>query len=137
MQKQFVPLFQEDLDEKDIINLNPLVLSFIGDSVQTLYIRSKLGINSSAKTGKLHLLASKQLNATSQSIAMRKILDSLTDKELEIYKRARNSKTSSSAKNASITDYHIASGFEAVIGYLYLTKNSERINELMELGYQD
>ena len=61
MQKQFVPLFQEDLDEKDIINLNPLVLSFIGDSVQTLYIRSKLGINSSAKTGKLHLLASKQL----------------------------------------------------------------------------
>lgn len=137
MQNEYVPIFPKNLSPKDIIQLNPLALSFVGDSVQTLYIRSKLVSNSSQKTGKLHNLAAKHINATSQAKAMRKALVHLSAEESEIYKRARNSKTSSPAKNASITDYHIASGFEAVIGYLYLMNKSKRINELLSLAYDE
>ncbi len=136
MQNDYVPVLPKNLSQKDIVQLNPLVLSFIGDSVQTLYVRSKLVINSNHKAGKLHILASKEINATSQAKAMRKILVHLTLEESEIYKRARNSKTTSPAKNASISDYHSASGFEAVIGYLYLMNKSKRINELLHLAYE-
>lgn len=135
MYNKYVPNFQEKIDKKDLIQLNPLVLSFVGDSVQTLYVRTKLSLNLGQKTGALHLLTSKEINAVSQSEAMKKIMDCLTEDEMAIFKRARNAKSPNTAKNASAVDYHIASGFEAVLGYLYLMQRSDRIAELIELAY--
>lgn len=137
MRKNYVPFFTEKMSKKEVLQLNPLVLAFIGDSVQTLYVRTKLSLNILKKAGELHNLTSKEINAASQSIALKKILPCLTEDEKSIYKRARNSKTSSSAKNASITDYHTASGFEAVVGYLYLMNQSKRLNELITIAYSE
>lgn len=137
MYKNYVPVFGEKIDKKDLIQLNPLVLSFVGDSVQTLYVRTKLGLNRLQKTGALHLLTSKEINAVSQSEAMKKIMDVLTEEETDIFKRARNAKTPNTAKHASPIDYHIASGFEALLGYLYLLQRSDRIAELIEIAYDE
>lgn len=137
MQNYYVPQFPECMTKKDLLQLNPLVLAFIGDSVQTLFVRTKLSIELMHKTGRLHPLVTKEVRATSQSIAMKKLLPSLTEEEMAVYKRARNCKTNTCAKNASIIDYHIASGFEAILGYLYLLKQSDRIQELMEIAYAE
>lgn len=137
MYRNYVPSFEEKIDKKDLTQLNPLVLSFVGDSVQTLYVRTKLGLNLLQKTGALHLLTSKEINAVSQSEAMKRIMDILTEEETAIFKRARNAKSPNTAKNASPVDYHIASGFEAVLGYLYLLQRSDRIAELIEIAYGD
>lgn len=114
-------------------NLNPLVLSFVGDSVQALYIRSKLAVSCGGKSGRLHILASNIVNAAAQAQAFLSVKDKLNGDELEIFRRARNSKSQSCAKNAKITDYRKASGLEAVLGYLYLTGSCERLNEILQL----
>lgn len=137
MQKNYVPLFTENISKRELSQLNPLVLSFIGDSVQTLYVRTKLGLNVMQKTGTLHNLTCKEINAVSQSEAMIRLLPFLSEEEMDVYKRARNSKTGTVAKSATSTEYHIASGFEAIIGYLYLLKQNERLNELLEKAYLD
>lgn len=112
--------------------LNPLVLAFVGDAVETLYVRRKLAMHSDAKANRLHTLATREINATAQSRAVESIMDMLTEEESDIYRRARNSKVSTPAKHATLDDYKKASGFEAVLGYLYLTGRSKRIKELME-----
>jgi ribonuclease-3 family protein len=117
--------------------MNPLVLAFVGDSVQTLYIRAKLALSHDFKSGKLHLLASKSVNAEAQARTYEEIKDRLTREETDIYKRARNSKTPSTAKNASLADYRKATGLEAVLGYLYLTGKRERLRELLELSLRE
>ena len=89
-------------------------------------------MHSDAKANRLHALATKEINATAQSRAVESIMDMLTEEESDIYRRARNSKVSTPAKHATLDDYKKASGFEAVLGYLYLTGRSERIKELME-----
>ena len=111
--------------------LNPLVLAFVGDSVQMLYVRSKLALSHDLKSGRLHLLATEVVNAAAQAKTYENIKEMLFEDELEIYKRARNSKTGSSAKNAKITEYRKATGLEAVIGYLYLTGNYDRLNIIL------
>lgn len=111
--------------------INPLVLAFIGDSVHTLYLRTKLAHISSSKAGELHKIVTSQINATHQSKAAMDILEHLTEVEHEIYRRGRNSKSNSSAKNASIIDYKKASGYEAVIGFLYITGQYERLEYIL------
>ncbi|NCA66675.1 MAG: ribonuclease III [Clostridia bacterium] len=111
--------------------MNPLVLAFIGDSVQTLYVRTRLAAGASEKSGMLHIKVSREICATAQADAAENLLEQFTEQEKDIYMRARNSKTRSAAKNADIIDYHKASGFEAVIGYLYLTGEHERLHYLL------
>lgn len=137
MHNHYVPVFPGKISKKEIFQLNPLVLSFIGDSVQTLYVRTKLGLNIMQKTGALHTLTCKEINAVSQSEAMLKLLPFLTEEELLIYKRGRNSKIGSVPKSATATEYHIASGFEAVLGYLYLLNQSTRLHDLLEKASSD
>lgn len=110
-------------------------LSFIGDAVHTLAVRSRLVLSQDVKTGVLHHLASKEVNATSQAIALKRIEGVLTEDETDVYKRCRNTRQTTMAKHASAVDYKIASGFEGLIGYLYFTGQSERIAELLELAY--
>jgi ribonuclease-3 family protein len=130
----FIPLFEDPISETRAEQLNPLVLAFIGDSVQTLYVRTRLAGNSDMKTGELQRLTAKEINATRQSQAAMNVMDEFTEAELAVFKRARNSHAATAAKNATIVDYKKASGYEAVIGYLYLTGQSERLKYILMKG---
>ena len=130
--KVYLPIAKEYLSEKEILGLNPLVLAFVGDSVQQLMVRTKLASTSTAKAGELHKLQSEQIKASAQAKYMDEIMSILTEDEIAIFKRARNTHMNTMAKNASVADYKKASGFEAVIGYLYLLGKNERLEELFE-----
>lgn len=130
--KVYLPIAKEYLSEKEILGLNPLVLAFVGDSVQQLMVRTKLASTSTAKAGELHKLQSEQIKASAQAKYMDEIMSILTEDEIAVFKRARNTHMNTMAKNASVADYKKASGFEAVIGYLYLLGKNERLEELFE-----
>ncbi len=134
MPNSYLPKFTKNLSV-DIQSLNPLTLASIGDSVQTLYVRCKHGLQTNQKAASLHQETAKEINAVRQSQAMFKILPLLTEEENIIYKSGRNSKTHSSAKNASCLQYQIATGFEALVGYLYLTKQNKRLLKLLSEAY--
>lgn len=111
--------------------MNPVVLAYVGDAVESLYVRTALSTSSSAKAHALHVAASKIVNATAQARRIEKILPLLEEEERDIYRRAKNSKINSSAKNAELMDYKSATGLEAVYGYLYLTGDTARLKELL------
>ena len=122
------------ISESKARELSPQVMAFVGDAVHTLYIRTKLAETSTAKSHTLHLKTSKEVKASAQAHKMEIIFPSLTEEEQYIYKRGRNAKTGAPAKNASMIDYRIASGFEALLGYLYLTGKYERLLEILKLS---
>ena len=120
---------------KEVKFLNPLVMAFIGDSVYTTYIKSiKLDLFS-CKVNVLTKETSVLVNAKFQRDSLFKIMNELTEEELDIVKRARNSNIHTKAKNYSIEEYRYATAFEALIGYLYLTKDIERLNYLLRLVF--
>ena len=129
-------MFNEDklTDAKTASNVNPIVLAFLGDAVYTLYVRENLVLSGDRKSGKMNELAVGKVNAVSQAKFMRSILPLLNEDELAVFKRARNVKKTSKSKNAPVVDYNISTGFEAVIGYLYLTGNTERLKFLLHKG---
>lgn len=116
-----------DKDIPDIRTYSPLTLAYIGDSVYEVIIRTKLVTYSNAPVNKLNKQGSELAKAVTQAWMIQEMESELTETELEIYKRGRNAKSYTSAKNASITDYRKATGFEALIGYLYLTGQDERL----------
>lgn len=111
--------------------LSPLTLAFTGDAVFSLYIREMLVCEANRPVGQLHKLSVNWVKAEAQSKGMHAILPLLTEKETEIFKRGRNAHTSHTPKNQSGCDYHYATGFEALVGYLYLKDETERLNELL------
>lgn len=131
MEKMFTNL--KNLTKTEAKCLNPQVLAFVGDSVYTLFVRTMLAEKFDVKSGKLHTLANEYVKAGGQSDALERVISMLTDAEMGIYKRARNYKTHSVAKNADVVDYKRATGFEAVVGYLYLIGDYARLNELLKL----
>lgn len=126
-----IPMFSVGMKKEDVRQMSPLVLAFIGDGVHTLYVRTRLATTSDSKTGELHRLASSEVSAVHQSEMAGRIVEVLSEDETDIFKRARNSKTHSAAKNAAIMEYRRATGVEAVFGYLYLTGSHERLAELL------
>ena len=116
----------------NINEYSPLVLAYIGDAVYELYIRSMLVANANMQVNKLHKEATKYVKAKAQSQLMEKIYDKLNEEEASIYKRGRNAHSYTSAKNADIVDYRRATGFEALIGYLYILGKTDRIFELFD-----
>lgn len=112
--------------------MNPVVLAYLGDGVHSLYVREKLAFFSDAKSGELNKREAKIVCASAQANALNNIIDILTENEQAIFKRARNSKKPSRAKNSTVGDYAKSTGFEAVIGYLYVTGQLERLNYLLE-----
>ena len=110
--------------------MNPVVLAFVGDAVYTLLVREKLALSSGEKTGALNKRASEIVSAHGQSDLLEKILPLLTEEEEDIYRRGRNAKKPTKSKNASVGEYVRSTGFEAVIGFLYLTGQTERIEKL-------
>jgi len=128
----FLPNLLSNISKDEARQISPLVLAFIGDGVQTLYVRTKLVLTSTLPPNELHKKTTEKVKAVSQAKQIKSLLSVLTEEELAIFKRARNSNVQSSAKNASLADYKQASGYEAVIGYLYLTANHERLNYLLQ-----
>jgi ribonuclease-3 family protein len=114
--------------------LNPLVLAFVGDAIYEVFIRSYLvDMNRDMSVHKLHVKAISYVKAQAQSNFIKKLEPVLTEEEHTIYKRGRNSKSGTVPKNADLQEYRSATGFEALLGFLYLTEQNERLNELLNL----
>ncbi len=131
--------------EKDIMkdisfespkSYSPLALAYIGDAVHTMYIRSRILETGDKKVNELHKLCSFFVKANAQSRVILKLLSELTKEEEAVYKRGRNAKSYTVPKNADVTDYRHATGFEALIGYLYLSKDVERLEYLLDRSYE-
>ena len=121
---------------KDILDakmLSPLVWAYIGDSVYELFIRTYLINNSNAKPHKLHIESIKYIKAKAQADILKKISDNLTDEEKDIVRRGRNTENHHVAKNSNVADYSQSTAFEALIGYLYLTKQDDRLKEILNM----
>ena len=119
-------------DIKDVDMLSPLVWAYVGDAVYELYIRTHLINNSNAKPHKLHVESIKYVKAKAQADILKKLQDILTDEEKEIVRRGRNTENHHVAKNANVADYAQSTAFEALIGYLYLSKNDDRLKEILD-----
>ena len=117
--------------------MSPLTWAYVGDSVYEAYIRTYLVETTNLKPHKLHIRAIKYVKAKAQAEILKKIYDNLTKKEQEIVRRARNTQNHHIAKNADPADYMYATAFEGLIGYLYLTKQEQRLNEILEMTIQD
>ena len=115
-------------------NYSPLTLAFIGDAVYEVVIRTVVVCEGNTQVNKLHKKSSTLVKAQTQAEIIKAIMDELTDEEMAYYKRGRNAKSYTSAKNASIGDYRMATGFEALVGYLYLSNQSERMMQLIKKG---
>lgn len=113
--------------------LNPLQLAFLGDGVYELFIRGYLlSENTALNVHKLHKEAITYVRAHGQSEIIKAIEKDLTEEELYIYKRGRNAKSATVPKNADVTEYRFATGFEALVGYLYLIDNEERLGFILK-----
>ncbi|MEN8077064.1 ribonuclease III domain-containing protein [Clostridioides difficile] len=118
-----------EFTEKEARLLNPLQLALIGDGVYELFIRNSiLSNNLELSAHKIHVKAIGYVKAKSQSTIMHEIEEFLTEDESYIYKRGRNAKSATVPKNANVRDYRMATGFEALVGYLYLIGNTERLD---------
>ena len=115
-------------------NLNPIVLAFIGDAVYSLYVREKFVFTSDLKAGELSLKTIDNVKATSQASFFKKIEPILTQEEISVYKRARNAKKPTRSKSASVSEYNSSTGFEALLGYLYVTGCCDRMIYLLNFG---
>ena len=120
-----------DLPERDWSQYSPLTLAWIGDTVFDLAVRTTLLKRANMQTDKLHQSASSIVNARSQAQRMEKIRPYLTDREEAVYRRGRNASPSHTAKNAGRSEYLEATGYECLIGYLYLERQYERLLELI------
>ena len=125
-----------ELEAQDYRTFSALTLAYIGDCVYELVVRTVVIHHSKKAVNDLHKKAIKFVKAESQALMIQGLLDEeiLTEDEINIYKRGRNTKSHTSAKNASIAAYRKATGFEALIGYLYVTNQMERILELTKAG---
>ena len=107
------------------------VLAYIGDAVYELRVRLYLCQKSNAKSGTLHRLTVQRVKASAQASAINRLLPQLTEAETSIYRRGRNSQPGSMPKNADLADYMAATGFEALVGYLYLKGDHQRLDNLL------
>ena len=117
--------------------IQPLTLAMIGDAVQTLFIRTFIAIEYGVKVNKINKMVSSVVSAGSQFKTFKKIEEKLTEEELDIAKRARNTHKNSKAKNFSYNEYIYATALEAVIGFLHLTGQIERLNEILEISLEE
>ena len=122
--------------EVDVREYSPLTLAYIGDSIYDLIIKSLVVNEGNRPVKELHRQTSRYVKASAQSQMMRVLQDKLTEEEHGVYKRGRNAKSVSPARNQSVTDYRRATGFEALMGYRYLRKEWTRMLELVKEGLE-
>lgn len=121
------------IDAHEARQMNPVVLAFVGDAVYSLYVREKLCLSHDFKTGELQRLTSLSVSAHGQNEALEKIRPHFTEEEEGIFLRGRNAKKATHSKSATVAEYNRSTGFEAVLGFLYLTGRTDRIDELLAL----
>lgn len=122
------------LEEHDLRTYSPLTLAYLGDAVYEVIIRTIVVSKGNTQVNKLHKKSSALVKAEAQANIIKGIMEMLNEEEIGYYKRGRNAKSYTSAKNATIADYRMATGFEALIGYLYLSNQSERMMFLIQKG---
>jgi len=115
---------------------SPLVLAYIGDAVYELLIRTRVVNRGSMQVNKMHKISAGLVKAKTQADLIKVLQEELTPQEQAIYKRGRNARSASTAKNATMIDYRMATGFEALIGYLYLNEEYERLLTLVHDGLE-
>ena len=115
---------------------SPLVLAYVGDAVYEIMIRTKVVNEGNAQVNKLHKKTAGLVKAAAQAQMIMALEGELTEEEHAVYKRGRNAKSASMAKNATMKDYRMATGFEALVGYLYLSEQYRRLAELVSLGLE-
>ena len=120
----------------DIRTYSPLTLAYIGDGIFDVVIRSIVVGRGNTPVNQLHHKTSHIVKAHSQARMAEVLLDEMTDTEKDIYRRGRNAKSHTMAKNATVMDYRSATGFEALMGYLYLTDEMDRILELISIALE-
>lgn len=113
------------------MQVSPLSLAYIGDAVYEVYIRSYIMRSDNMPVAKLHKAATRYVSARAQAQIVKSIMDDLTAEELSVYKRGRNAHSYTSAKNADIVDYRMATGLEALLGYLHIKKDTARLEEII------
>ena len=124
------------LEEQDLRTYSPLTLAYIGDAIFELVVRTVLVERKNMQPEKLHKAATKIVKAETQSLMIEGLKEELTEEELAVFKRGRNAKAVTRAKNASMSDYRRATGFEALMGYLYLKGDIERMIRLISMGVE-
>lgn len=122
--------------QQDIRSYSPLALAYIGDAVYDLIIRTVVVGRANRPVNELHRTVVKYVSASAQSRIVQALMESFTEEERSVYRRGKNSKPHTTAKNASVADYLKATGFEAVIGHLYLTDRMDRALELVRTGLE-
>ena len=128
---------EKKYEKAEASRINAVTLAFLGDAVYTLFVREALVKSNSGKTSSLHKTASKVLSARGQSAFLDKVLSLFTQEEEDVYKRGRNAKKPTKSKNASAIEYARSTGFEAVLGYLYLAGDMQRIAYLLSFIDED
>ncbi len=111
--------------------ISPLSLAYIGDAVYEMYIRSYIMKDTNMPVSRLHKTATRYVSAKAQAEIVKGLLDELNEDETGVYKRGRNAHSYTSAKNADIVDYRMATGLEALIGYLYIKKEQDRLKYII------
>ena len=119
------------LTKTEAAQINVVTLAFVGDSVYSLYVRERLTLDVGGKSSDLQKSAARIVSAKGQSAFLDRLLPLLTEEECDVFRRAQNAKKGTKSKSASHLEYNRSTGFEAVLGYLYLTGNEERIKELL------
>lgn len=125
------------LEEQDLRSYSPLTLAYIGDGIYELIIRTILVKQGNCPVNRLHKKASSLVKASAQSAIMEVIEEELTPEELSVYRRGRNAHSPTMAKHATMADYRRATGFEALMGYLYLKEDYTRMLKLIRMGIEE
>lgn len=126
-----------NLEEEKVRQMQPLVLAMIGDSVQTLFVREYVAVNYGVKVNKMNKIVTSVVKAGAQYETYKKIEELLLDNEKDIARRARNSNIHTKSKNFSYMEYIHATALEAVIGYLYMCGNKERLDLILNKSLEE
>lgn len=131
--KEIEGIIERKRNIEEVKLMKPLVWAYIGDCIYEIFIRMKLVNSTHLDPHRLHIETIKYVKAKAQAEVLIKIYDNLTDEEKDIVRRGRNAETHHQPKNAELVDYKYATAFEALIGYLYLSKQDERLKEILEM----
>ena len=130
-------MVENNKKDEEIRNKQPLVLAFVGDAVHTLFVREHMATLGDYKVNQLNRMVKEKVNAGMQCKVFKSIEQELTEVEHSVAYRARNSVKGQGAKNYSATEYNYATAFEALVGYLYLTNQIDRLNEILQKSLKE
>lgn len=125
------------MEKEKVKQMQSLVLAMIGDSVQTLFVREYIALNLGVKVNKMNKMVSSVVSAGSQFVTFKKIEEELTEEEADIARRARNTHIHTKAKNFSFNEYIHATAFEALLGYLHLIGDEDRLNYFLNKSLEE